>query len=64
MWYSAIVLMWEITAATANKGHSLLRNWPGKLGIMPEQIMVSWGTMNDRTMFEAAGPGSGYGKCR
>ena len=29
----------EITAATANKGHSLL-NLAGELGIMPEQIMV------------------------
>ena len=27
----------------------------GKLGIMPEQIMVCGDTMNDRTMFEAAG---------
>ena len=44
----------EITAATANKGHSLLK-LAGKLGIMPEQIMVCGDTMNDRTMFEAAG---------
>ncbi len=44
----------EITAATANKGHSLLK-LAGKLEIMPEQIMVCGDTMNDRTMFEAAG---------
>ena len=44
----------EITAATANKGHSLLK-LAEKLGIMPEQIMVCGDTMNDRTMFEAAG---------
>ena len=43
----------EITAATANKGHSLLK-LAEKLGIMPEQIMVCGDTMNDRTMFEAA----------
>ena len=43
-----------LTAATANKGHSLLK-LAGKLGIMPEQIMVCGDTMNDRTMFEAAG---------
>ena len=39
----------EITAATANKGHSLLK-LAGKLGIMPEQIMVCGDTMNDRTI--------------
>lgn len=44
----------EITAATASKGHSLLK-LAGELGIMPEQIMVCGDTMNDRTMFEAAG---------
>lgn len=44
----------EITAATANKGHTLLK-FGEKLGITADQIMVCGDTMNDRTMFEAAG---------
>ena len=35
--------------------HNSLLKLAGKLGIMPEQIMVCGDTMNDRTMFEAAG---------
>lgn len=44
----------EISAASANKGHSLLA-FAEKMGILPEQIMACGDTMNDRTMFAAAG---------
>lgn len=44
----------EISVATANKGYSLLR-FAEAMGITKDEIMVCGDTMNDRTMFAAAG---------
>ena len=54
--------MWKSVLATANKGYSLLR-FAEAMGITKDEIMVCGDTMNDRTMFAAAGFGRGYGKC-
>ena len=43
-----------MSAATANKGYSLLR-FAEAMGITKDEIMVCGDTMNDRTMFAAAG---------